>query len=238
MVQFNSVCPRCHKELSLILAENAKPSFCQYCGTALASEDSEEAPRNNKLYTGLVVCRVAYMKYYDGITADDMPVNGGSYVSDTQDAFEKNNFHKYPDGYCYGFVETKYKKGHMAENAYAKSISLEQINPVYKSKTSIDGVRIVFVALCPTLHKTVVVGWYDNATIYRRRVVEPNKVYNMKCLYKDAHLIPDKERHFEIPRAQVNPYGIGQSNFWYIHNHENARDFEKEMMRYIDSMMC
>ena len=174
-------------------------------------------------------------RIYDGIAADDSPVNGGSYVAESNDAFEKNNFHCYEDGYCYGFIETKYRSGHTGENAYANAITIESINPMCKGQPSVDGVRVVLVAFSPTLKKTVIVGWYDNATVYRNRVVHGNLIYMTKCLCSDAHLIPDKERSFEIPRGQGNEFGIGQSNFWYIQTKPNTHDFEQKITEYIDS---
>lgn len=183
----------------------------------------------------LVICRVAYMKYYDGITEDDKPVNGGSYVTENNDAAEKYNFHCYEDGNCYIFVETKYKPGHTAEEGFAKSIAIEQIDSSYKNKESIENVRVVLMAFSPILNKNVVVGWYDNVTVYRNRIIEPDKTYMMKCSYADAHLIPEAERSFEVPRARGNEYGIGQSNFWYIQKVTAARDYEDKLVKYISN---
>lgn len=189
-----------------------------------------------RIRTPLVVCRVTYMKYYDGITADDSPVNGGSFVAENNDAFEKNNFHCYEDGNCYGFIETKYRSGHTGENEYANAITIENINPMSKGQPSVDGVRVVLTAFSPTLKKNVVVGWYDNATVYRNRVVDGNLIYMTKCQYSDAHLIPDTDRSFEIPRGQSNDFGIGQSNFWYIQTKGNTYEFEEKLTDYIDSL--
>lgn len=183
----------------------------------------------------LIICRVAYMKYYNGITEDDIPVNGGSYVAENNDAAEKYNFHCYEDGNCYIFVETKYKPGHTAEEGFAKSIAIEQIDSSYKHKDSIENVRVVLMAFSPTLRKNVVVGWYDNVTVYRNRIIEPDKTYVMKCSFADAHLIPEEERVFEVPRARGNEYGIGQSNFWYIQKVTAARGYEDKLVEYISS---
>ena len=186
--------------------------------------------------TPLVVCRVTYMKFYHGITIDDAPVNGGSFVTENNDAYEKNNFHCYEDGNCYGFIETKYRAGHTGENEYANAITIENINPMCKGQPSVDGVRVILAAFSPTLKKTVVVGWYDNATVYRNRVVDGDLIYMTKCLYSDAHLIPDEDRSFEIPRGQSNDFGIGQSNFWYLQTKGNTFEFEKQLTGYIDSL--
>lgn len=189
-----------------------------------------------KIRTPLVVCRLTYMKFYDGITEDDAPINGGSYVAENNDAFEKKNFHCYEDGNCYGFIETKYRSGHTGENGHANAITIESISPIGKEQSSVDGVRVVLAAFSPALKKTVVVGWYDNATVFRNRVVEGDLIYMAKCLHKDAHLIPDADRSFEIPRGQGNDFGIGQSNFWYLQAKNNTYEYEQQLTEYIDSI--
>jgi len=185
----------------------------------------------------MIVCRTTYMKFYDGITEDDKPVNGGSYVSTNNDAFEKNNFHCHEDGFCYGFVETKYVGGNTANNQFAKSIHIENIDSRYANKDSISGVRVVFAARSPIKNKMVVVGWYDNATIYRDRVIDGNLMYVMKCSCNDAHLIEEENRNFDVPAATHDPIGIGQSNFWYIQSNVRAKDYEQKLTNYIDSFL-
>ena len=186
-----------------------------------------------KARPSLLICRVAYMKRYDGIADDDIPENGGSFVVENNDAAEKYNFHRYDDGNCYIYVETKYKAGHTGEDEFAKSTAIEQLNPSFKNKDSIDGVKVVLMAFSPNLNKNVVVGWYDNATVYRNRIIEPDKIYMIKCAYEDAHLIPDSERRFEVPGARGNAYGIGQCNFWYIQKNEAAKEYEQSLIDYL-----
>ena len=186
----------------------------------------------------MVVCRVAYMKYYDGITQDDVPTNGGSYVTDNQDAYEKNNFHKNDDGNCYIFVETKHRASKKNGNQAALSIVIENLDSDYKGKECIKGVRVVLVALSPELKENVVVGWYDNATVFRNRVVEGDRVYMMKSSSTDAHLIPETDRRFVVPRAAGNDFGIGQNNFWYIQNYPKARKFELKLNDYLNSTIA
>ena len=57
----------------------------------------------------ILFCNITYMKYYQGITKEDKPVNGGSYIGDTGDAIEKYNFYVRSNGMVFGFVETKYR---------------------------------------------------------------------------------------------------------------------------------
>ena len=105
-----------------------------------------------------------------------------------------------------------------------------------KGQASVDGVRVVLIAFSPTINKNVVVGWYENATVYRDRVVDGDMIYMTKCLHSDAHLIPDADRSFEIPRGQGNDFGVGQSHFWYIQTKGNTFEFEEQLTEYIDSL--
>lgn len=185
----------------------------------------------------MLVCRITWMKRYEGITDDDQPVGGGSYVDANNDAYEKFNFYPQEDGLVHGFVETKYSRGHAADINYANSIHIENLDSSAKNSAKLDGVRIVFVSYNPNIGKTVVVGWYDNATVYRNRFKYNGLHTTMTCKAKDAHLIPIEERTFEIPKAgRENDFGIGQSNVWYIQNFDVAKDLENNINTYLDSL--
>lgn len=185
----------------------------------------------------LIVCRVAYMNSYNGISGSDKPVNGGAYVAITGDAEEKYNFLNI-DGKCYGFVETKH-----TTKGVNKKLVLENINESFKQKDTAENIKVVFVALNPRTKKTVIVGWYDKATVYRDRqyhtVNGKEHQYNLLCDYENANLIEDGRRTFEIPNAskEGNEFGIGQANVWYIQNNNKALDFEKKMIEYLDNLI-
>lgn len=186
----------------------------------------------------MLVCRITWMKEYQGITEWDKPTGGGSYVDEFDDAFEKYNFTEQEDGLVHGFVETKYRKGHMADEKYANSLHIENLDASAKNSSEIKNIRVVFVSYNPNIGKTVIVGWYDNATVYRNRF-EYNGFYTtMTCAKENAHLIPVEERIFKVPKAgKETAFGIGQSNVWYIQNNSAAKDFEEKINAYLDSMI-
>ncbi len=185
----------------------------------------------------MLVCRITWMKEYQGITDQDTPVGGGSFVNENNDAYEKYNFLPQPDGLVHGFVETKSHKIGDTGLTQANSIHIENLDTSANNRDAVDNVQIVFVSLNPNIGKTVIVGWYDNATVYRNRF-EYNGMYTtMTCKANDAHLIPVENRTFEIPKAgRENEFGIGQSNVWYIQNFDVAKDLEKNINTYLDSM--
>lgn len=91
----------------------------------------------------ILFCNITYMKEYKGITIDDIPKNGGSYVRLKQDAGEKYNFYPLNDGTIKGFVETKHKEGF--EEGDSNQLHIERIDERCKSKDSIDNVLVVFL---------------------------------------------------------------------------------------------
>ena len=178
----------------------------------------------------LILCRIAWMDNYQGITNDDVPLGGGRYIDNNQDGFEKYNFLLRENGY-YGFVETMETK---AGSGVYNKICIENIDPSYSKDDSIDGVRVVFISRHPNTNKMLIIGWYDNATIYRERQYIDGNTYMMHCSETDAHLISTNERTFEIPTGKN---AIGQSNFFYIQSNVEQRDLEYKIVQYLDSLL-
>lgn len=186
----------------------------------------------------IIYFNIAYMKHYKGITKDDVPHNGGKYVDDNGDAYEKYNFSPYDNKYVYGFVETGRSKGRYKEDKQ-KELHIENIDKSYTNEDSIDGVTIIMCANSPILQKSVIVGWYDNATIYRyasKHDFNGNPRFMIsKCKIKDAHLIEETDRTFIVPRASTDGIGIGQTNYWYANKPEHV-EFKEKTISYINSM--
>ncbi len=168
----------------------------------------------------LLICNIAYMKRYDGITGDDCILGGGGkYPTKNKDGGEKYNFHICEDGMVRGFVETLYNDmaNHIGELEYAKDIHIENIDPSFKGVDVATGVRVVFISKGPGYDKNVVVGWYENAKVYRKRQSKDGKAaFNIECSPSEAFLIPDSGRDFFYPKKnQDGTYNFGQSNISY-----------------------
>ena len=202
-------------------------------------EDKVAYRNNNPL---LVVCNISYMKYYKGITEEDKILGGGGkYPTENGDGGEKENFLPREDGYTYGFVETNYinSDNNLGNTAFAKTIHLENLNPNFKNSLSIDGVRVVFISKGPNNDKNIVVGWYDNATLFRtRQNVGEQFGYNIKCRNEDAHIIVEDDRSFSYPKKNADgTYNFGQQNisYPYASNQESTIKLANELNQYIDS---
>lgn len=181
----------------------------------------------------IIFCNIAYMEHYDIEVVEETPKHGGQYVIDTGDALEKYNFHVCDDGKCRGFVETKYRDSYKS-GKQPNSIRIENINPLFKSKSSIDGVTVVFCAHSDIERKTVIVGWYNNATVFRNRDKYNGRDYNLMCDKKDAYILDTNNRTFIVPRATQSDFGFGQANVWYA-KEEKASEYVKSVLCYINS---
>jgi HNH endonuclease len=148
---------------------------------------------------------IAWMNEYRGITDTDMPLDGGSWT----DKHEVCNFLPV-DGRCYGFVQPP----------GGVRLNISRIGAP-DDADFIDGVTVVWSARARS-GKTVVVGIYQNARVYRERQKLPfSSIHNQngfiltdyfaECREEDAFLISGRRTHF-IPRGLG---GMGQSLVWY-----------------------
>jgi len=180
----------------------------------------------------ILFCNIAYMQYYDFELIKETPKHGGQYVTDTGDALEKHNFHICEDGQVRGFVETKYRDSY-SSGKQPNQIRIENIDAHYRSTDKIDGVTVVFCAYSDTYKKSVIVGWYKDATVYRARPEYNGRQYNIECYIENAYLLDEKSRAFIVPRAAQDGFGFGQANVWYA-KEERAAEFVSSVFDYID----
>lgn len=185
----------------------------------------------------ILFCNVAYMQFYDD-SIYDKPKNGGSYVSLHGDALEKYNFQECDDGKYRGFVETKHYKGYEEGNKTKtfNSLHIENIDPSYINAEFIDKVLVVFCAK-PENGKTVIVGWYKNARVYRFRPTYKDRFYNLEARIEDCVLLDEDARTFEFPRAKKGVFGFGQANIRFA-DFTNYPDFMKKVLNYINGNMA
>ncbi len=191
----------------------------------------------------VLFCNIAYMKYYNGIIKNfDEPRFGGKYVSQTGDAHEKNNYTQFEteDGFrCLGFFETKSTNG-----KYKNQLHIEKITGVSKDEDFAENVLVIW---CAKYHdnRTVIVGWYKNATVYRNY----NEVtvdledgsffkheFNIEAVADDCVLLSDAKRNVHIwavPRKRKNhAYGFGQANVWFA-SEDSAVSYVKKIQMQI-----
>ena len=163
----------------------------------------------------ILFCNVGWMDKYNGIAGDSIE-RGGKYNNHSI-GHEVCNF-TINQGFVYGYVQP-----------VGDSIKLERLGASRKDE-KIEGVTVVWTA-GPENGGTVVVGWYNDATVYRNlQLIETpnliqskNKVtgYRVKAPANKMVLLPMEHRDLIIPRAVKG--GIGQSNVWYADKDESQK---------------
>lgn len=176
----------------------------------------------------MIVCNVAWMKQYEGITNIDYPVNGGKFIDEKGFGHEVINFKKNGQ-FVYGYVQAK--------NA---TININRIGGA--DKDYVDNVLVVWRAR--SKKGSVIIGWYKNARVYRneckgnsKRIFRyKNKDYYPRYLIRakatDAFVIPVQHRHFSVP---VTHRGFGSQTFvsFLDKDLEEVREFKQELEKYI-----
>lgn len=177
----------------------------------------------------IVFFNIAWMKKYQGVHSGDTPVHGGSFVNEHRFGGEIFNFQHF-QGTMYGFVEAGW-------TPVRKCIRITRLG-ARRTDQSVPGILVIWVARHPDDKKTLVVGWYENAKVYKERQTPPpnsprkdpsgdDAPYCAEAERRDCLLIPQDRRDFQILRAAElgvaglapnglkNPGGIGQSNIHY-----------------------
>ena len=196
----------------------------------------------------ILFCNIAYMKNYKGITDDDKPSFGGSYVDETGDAQEKFNFESFKlneEICCLGFVETKISKGKKDRN----KLHIEKIRNanIDENVSILNDVLVVWCARSKTYNHTMVVGWYKDATVTKEyRTIESKdnimQEYFMSAKKENCVLLPENIRskitQWKVPRRGGNiSFGFGQANVWFANELDNIRldEFLEKMVQKIEN---
>lgn len=183
----------------------------------------------------IVFCRTAWMKYYSGLASDDVATGGGKYVdAHNGDCGEVTNFLDYNDC-CYGYVQPT-----------GSRLSLEKVEKEAKNKDYIKDVTVIWVAKNPDGSGMKIVGWYENAVMFRNcRFIddvnlEPLGVKGMYYYFtasvEDCYLLNEDQRTFTIPSASIagKGMGMGQSNIWYADDPKTKADLIPKVMAFIE----
>jgi 5-methylcytosine-specific restriction protein A len=187
----------------------------------------------------VVFFNVAWMKRYQGVVGDT-PMGGGSYPRQHGFGGEIFNFQHFRDR-MYGFVEAGWKPE-------PKCINITKLG-ARRADQSVSGILVIWVARHPENKKTLVVGWYENAKVYRERQRPPansqrkqpdgqDAPYFVEAERENCLLIPDSMRGLRILRAtepRAGAYkagGIGRSNIWYAQDPYGTQ-IKPQVLQYI-----
>jgi hypothetical protein len=168
----------------------------------------------------MIFFNTAYMNKYQGnYIVDDVPINGGEYIKLNKWGGEVFNFKPF-EGIMYGYVEP----GVVLKGGRQRDINISRLARPGEMKIDerILGILVVWVARPPKSDQSVMVGWYENATVYRKpqhfledasRIL-PNGSYDYfaSAIESDCQLIPVGKETVGIPRGVG---ALGRSSIWY-----------------------
>jgi len=167
----------------------------------------------------MIYFNIGWMKRYDGPAADDPTIGAHGYLGSHEHGAECFNFRSGPDGVLKGYRPPGGRR----------QINLKRLG-ADSSDTEAEGVLAVWLAREPGTGRTLIVGWYRNATVYRRAresgtVVNGESVdYSVVTRTEDAKLLPPVARTFEVRSSRVLPGGgFGQNPTWYGSESVNER---------------
>lgn len=167
----------------------------------------------------ILLCRLVWAEEYkskeEAIFAGNM-----SYPATHDFAVEQLNFAD-ENGSVFGFVENR-----------GQNVELGHLG-AKPADSFVDGVTIVFCAVDKRSMKLRVVGWYENATVFRKlqmpkkRSIRGDWEYYFRAPSSDAHLIPATSRDLEVPRKtrRIDRGFIGQRNLFYPVDNPNYERF-------------
>ena len=171
--------------------------------------------------SAIIFLRTAWMANYKGLTESDKPDGAGSFVKEHQDGGEVCNFLPINNNY-YGFA--RIRKGN--------NLRIQRLG-ASSEDNFIDKVTVVFFATDPLLGGQFIVGWFDQARLFRNVQDLPSSkrkghpYYLCSTLIKNGTLLPVNQRTFEIPDD-----GPGQTNAWYVSEYKYANKYLKEFEQF------
>jgi hypothetical protein len=182
----------------------------------------------------MIFLRIGWMNRYEGITRGDTISGGGAYIHIHGFGHEIFNFRPYRRSF-YGYVQVPRRTGRWED----AKVNLTRLG-ISADEESVSGVLAVWVATDPN-GGAFVVGWYDNATVFRtlqsppsgadRRYGDANCGYYITARTNDAVLLPADARTFAVPQQEKG--GFGQSNIWYADDPKQHREFRLNLLRYV-----
>lgn len=169
----------------------------------------------------ILYCRIGWMNSYNGLYSSsgeikDSIVNGGAYNKDNI-GHEIYNFSN-NNGTYYGYV--------------SNSINLNRLDNSIKRNTDfIEGVLVIWIATDPRRKGQFIIGWYNNAIVYKKVQYVPNEIIKnrIKSIGSDYNEYYIKSNDVVLVKPNMRSeqiFGLGESNIWYGNEDTNKRVLE------------
>lgn len=162
----------------------------------------------------ILLCRIAWMKYYNGRANIDVPVSGAKYILKNKKGGEIHNF-KNRNGKVYGYFP------------FINSPSIQNLG-ADRTSESVKGITVVFCSKHPKEGGIRIVGWYKNATVFSYPPPRSdNKYFHAVAENRNARLIPENDRIFLLQEI------FGRNSLFYFSRHAEKAELLKEIKKYI-----
>lgn len=172
----------------------------------------------------IIYFNIGWMKYYAGADIDDPTVGGHGWLADHMHGLECFNYSPTDNGTVQGYRPPGSRE----------KININRLGAKPRDE-SIEGVLVVWLAREPQSGKTLVVGWYQDATVYRQgrpgqfNLNGANSEYSVTTVKKKAFLVPVSARSFQVPSSRIaEGEGFGQKPTWY-----GAPAVDKRVLAYV-----
>lgn len=182
----------------------------------------------------MIFLRIGWMNHYQGQTATDQITGGGDFVKKHGYGHEIFNFQPFA-GRLFGYVQPP---GTAYNDRSGPGININRLG-ASSADDSLPGVIAVWVATSPQ-GSSFIVGWYENATVYRRWQLPPPEAnrryqgnefgYYVTAANSDAILLLPHKRVFPVPRGAGR---MGQANVWYADSPDAHRQFRADVLSYL-----
>lgn len=177
----------------------------------------------------VLFARIGWMKEYKGPKpGDERPVGGGEYTKNKKHlGHEAFNFLPIR-GRVYGFIKPS-----------GRSLNLERIAGGVRGD-SLNDALVVFVAKQPKVGGQRVVGWYQNATVFRESQNSRHRerrrfMYFAVTNVRNAIRLPLPKRTCEVPSGKD---GMGQANICYLYDPGGSRKqfrWVEQVLKFIEN---
>ncbi|AYJ85175.1 DUF3883 domain-containing protein (plasmid) [Sphingomonas paeninsulae] len=181
--------------------------------------------RKSTSMPSIIYFNIGWMKHYAGASADDPTIGGHGWLADNKHGLESFNFLPTKNGELQGYRPPGKRDKVNIDRLGAKP-----------GEDAIEGVLAVWLAREPGSGKTLVVGWYRSATVYREARLGPFYLNDMESEYsvmaskEDAILVPIGVRSFQVSSSRTAPgEGFGQKPTWY-----GAPDVDRRVWAYVN----
>lgn len=174
----------------------------------------------------IIFCNISHMTGYCGTENGDIPLNGGKFPEKNKTGGEIYNFLDY-DKKCYGYFMH-----------YGDILHIERIENITRNDDIAEDVLVVWVAKPDKKNsRSVIVGWYRHADVYRKWQNDGEWDYNISAKAENCHLLPVDEQTFIMPRAGAKGKGkgMGQSAIWYADSEYARKEFVPQVVDYINN---